>query len=129
MFAFIFTPWFLVLNFALCFIPVHLTMKRTKHLLGNPELNKQYYSFARFDYPDWDIVQGVAFMFFTLCPLRFLLGSTCVLILVLISIVFTLGHQKGTPIPKWRMRAVKLVGTPFLRLLMLCFGVIWIDKV
>jgi hypothetical protein len=36
----ILNPWFLGLNFLLCFGTVHLTMKRTKHLIGTPALNQ-----------------------------------------------------------------------------------------
>jgi hypothetical protein len=51
-----------------------------------------------------------------------------VISIFLVSITCLIGHTQGTPVPKWRQKAVYYGTSPLFRLLIFVVGIVWVDK-
>jgi len=122
------TTKYVLIYILLTAFPLWWTFYFQRHLKGTPELNKLYWPFARTDYKNWNPVLGVIINGFLFYSFRYVCCWILVVAIFLACITILIGHRQGTPVPKWRSKAIYYVVSPLLRLLSFSVGVIWISK-
>ena len=108
------TTKYLLIYFLLTAFPYWWTIYFQRHLKGTPELNKQYWPYARTDYKNWDPILGVVINGCLFFWFRYMGCWIAVISIFLVSITILIGHKQGTPVPKWRQKAVFYMSKPLL---------------
>lgn len=73
--------------------PYWFTIYSKRYLKGTPELNKQYWPFARNDYKDWKPIQGLFINAILLFPFRTLACWIIVMLICLVSVTMMIGFK------------------------------------
>lgn len=126
--ALLLNRWFLGYNLFMSVAQPWYAMRKCKHLKGTPELNEKYFAFARYDYPNWNLVSGAIINFLTLFPARFLLTLLLTCTVSFTCYVITFGASNENTLAPWRINLNFFITRPLLRVLMWGTGIAWISE-
>ena len=124
-----FTPFWITVYLLLSIVPVWLVIYNCRSLVGTPELNEKYYSFARFDYKNWSYWKFPLYSIVFLSPIRIFIAVAIKIIYIIIAQLVLIGHKSGQPLAKWRFTIMKFCIHYLGRLHILMCGCYSLQKV